>query len=269
MATALGTIHSAPPALTRNIPPILDICAMISASQVRQQPTTALGFLVDEANLNYEHRIYLTKDTLSGHELKSLRGLLATSDPLRQLRNQRSFLTRRDRLYLAANLACNVFQLHGSWLKADWKTEDIYVTDDANDERPVLDSLALSLPLSDIPVDPEKNPHADEQSCLIRNPILFPLGLALVELSLSQTLSDLRIAADHDPVDAIADLKTAAESLPIVQSESGITYTKVVKKCLFGLDADNPEIDSIDFQEDMYYSVIKPLLDDLTAFDGC
>ncbi|KAL3449158.1 hypothetical protein BJX65DRAFT_306223 [Aspergillus insuetus] len=221
------------------------------------------GFVVDELKPSYEHRIYLTEAVSLHQPFKSLKSLLTPLDPAQRLPNNRPFLTRRDRLYLAANFACNVFQLHGSW-----RTEHIYVTNHASDAKPLLDILSLSV----VPVS-ENTSHrthnSDDESSLIQNPILFPLGLALAELSLCQTLDDLRITIDDDAVDTVARLKTASRNIPLVRSDSEMAYAKVVKKCLYWSETEDVNLDSVGFQEAMFHSIIKPLFDDLRVFDGC
>jgi hypothetical protein len=267
VAAGIDTIRCATPTRNPKSPPISDICAALLASKVGPKNTGVIGFLVDESNPSYEHRIYLTEAVLSNQPFTPLKNLLTSLNTGQRLSKHGLFLTRRDRLNIAANLARNVLQLHGSWLKGHWKTEDIHVTYHSSDETPLLDSLSLSLPLSETASHPGHN-NRDESS-LIQNPILFPLGLALVELSLCQTLDDLRITADDDLVNTVANLKTASRNLPLVRSESGVTYAKVVKKCLYWSETEDADIESVEFQEAMFHSVTKPLVDDLRVCDGC
>jgi hypothetical protein len=249
----------------------LDLCATLLAPRGASKDAGAIGVIADEADPSYEHRIYVTQSAFSSQPFKPLRSLLQPLDPLQRLSNNRVFLTRRDRLYLAANLACNVLQLHGSWLSDYWKTDDIYITQrSADGGKPLLDSLFLSLPLAEVfSSHPRCTPRYNDQSGLIQSWILFPLGLVLVELALCQSLDDLRIAADSDPVDTVAKLKTASRNLPLVRSESGMAYARVVKKCLFWSETEDAEIDSMEFQDAMCHFIIKPLVDDLRTFDGC
>jgi hypothetical protein len=111
--------------------------------------------------------------------------------------------------------------------------------------------------------------NGNDESSLIPNQILFPLGLALVELSLCQTLDDLRSTIDDDAVDTVARLKTVSRNLPLVRDESGMAYAKVVKKCLHWSETEDVNLDSVEFQEAMFHSVINPLVDDLRVVDGC
>jgi hypothetical protein len=84
---------------------------------------------------------------------------------------------------------------------------------------------------------------------------------------LNQTLDELRIEADNDPVEAVVKLKTASRNLPLVRSETEVPYD-VVRKCLYWSETADVEIDSLDFQEAMFHAVIEPLLADLRQFDG-
>ncbi|KKA19893.1 hypothetical protein T310_6123 [Rasamsonia emersonii CBS 393.64] len=105
-------------------------------------------------------------------------------------------------------------------------------------------------------------------SSLIRNEVLFPLGLALVELSLCQTIPALRAPEDSDPDEDTADLKTASRLLKYVYDESGMRYGDVVEQCLFWRGGREAKPDDEDFQEKVFNSIISPLLEDLSNFDG-
>jgi hypothetical protein len=103
---------------------------------------------------------------------------------------------------------------------------------------------------------------------LIRNKILFPLGLALVELSLGQTIASLQKPEDDDSVEAVANLKTALRLLPDVLNESGIRYEEVVDRCLVWPGRKDIKFDDEEFQRTMFDSIISPLLEDLKIFEG-
>jgi hypothetical protein len=96
----------------------------------------------------------------------------------------------------------------------------------------------------------------------------FPLGLALVELSLGQTIASLRKPEDDDPVEAVVNLKTAQRLLPDVLNESGMGYQEVVDKCLIWPVRKDIEVDDEEFQKTMFESIILPLLEDLKHFEG-
>jgi hypothetical protein len=105
-------------------------------------------------------------------------------------------------------------------------------------------------------------------SALIRSEVLFPLGLALVELSLGQTLASLRGPEDNDSDEAIADLKTASRLITEVCYESGGRYGDVVKKCLFWPGLEDANLDNEELQQAVFESIVSPLLEDYKDFEG-
>lgn len=177
---------------------------------------------------------------------------------------------RRDRLRLAASLASSILQFHGSWLKAQWRTKDILLrTSESRNKAPDSIYLAQQKPEN---ADQSGTPASEQNNSLsthlIRNEILFPLGLALVELSLGQTIASMRKPEDDDPVEAVANLKTAVRLLSDVLNESGMRYEEVVDKCLVWPGRKDTKFDDEDFQRTMFDSIISPLLEDLKIFEG-
>lgn len=105
-------------------------------------------------------------------------------------------------------------------------------------------------------------------SPLIQSKVLFPLGLVLVELSLCWNLESLRTQEDADSLEAVANLKTAAQYLPAVEMESGLRYSQVVKRCLFSSDTVDMMSEDESVQETVFEYVIAPLVQNLRDFDG-
>lgn len=105
-------------------------------------------------------------------------------------------------------------------------------------------------------------------SALIWNEILIPLGLALVELSLCKSISALRGSEVDDPVEAVANWKTASRYLEDVSCESGTAYGDVVTKCLFWSGPRDRELDDEDFHAPVIDAVVAPLIDNLKVFQG-
>ncbi|KAL3488394.1 hypothetical protein BJX62DRAFT_240090 [Aspergillus germanicus] len=114
VAAPLDAIRCASPTPTPKSPLISDFCATLLASRSNLKDAGAIGVLRDEANPIFEHRVYFMKEALSAREFKSLKELLRPLNLSQLALNNQPFLTRRDRLYLAANLACNVLQLHAT-----------------------------------------------------------------------------------------------------------------------------------------------------------
>jgi hypothetical protein len=107
-----------------------------------------------------------------------------------------------------------------------------------------------------------------ESSPLIRSEVLFPLGLILVELSLCRNLESLRTLEDDDALETVANFKTAARYLPVVEMESGLRYGQVVKWCLFGPDTVDTTLEDEIMQEKIFENVVACLLENLWNFSG-
>jgi hypothetical protein len=92
--------------------------------------------------------------------------------------------------------------------------------------------------------------------------ILYPLGLALIELSLGRPISDF-----HSPRTVTTDDLQA--KLNEVYNESGWGYKDVVNSCLFcphGIASLGFEDEK--FEKHVLSTVISPLLRDLLIFEG-
>ncbi|KAL9112020.1 MAG: hypothetical protein Q9227_003640 [Pyrenula ochraceoflavens] len=271
-----GNCISPPPSL-----PITDICATLCGKKPGKEK--CLGFLLDDGT-HHRHDFYVAETTT----LQQIDDATETLQDL--LSNQHSapflarHLSRRDRLYIAAVLACSVLQLGGSWLKQHWSSADIRFARPSNMIKPMIDRPYVSWipesethfhqtsPPSDLnaltltPTDPNSGP-----SSLLWSYPLMPLGLALIELSLCQSFPSLRTPSDSGSNTNMsdADLATALSLLPHVYSESGTRYGDATHTCLTWMpsrSSSSSEPDS--FHSSIFETVVQPLFDDLKDFDG-
>lgn len=118
-----------------------------------------------------------------------------------------------------------------------------------------------------VPKHPEAT-ASQTHSPVVQNKTLFPLGLALIELSLCRTITALRITEDENSDEEVALLKTANRCLKHVYVESGTRYGGVVQQCLSWNHTLETNLDSEVFQEKFFQYIILPLLDDVDDFDG-
>lgn len=243
--------------------PIMDIWSALATVGMNCQRQECIGFLTDQTDKQSQHRIYIVKAETEELQTRSLDDILATS---------RSVILRpKERLYLAATLASSVLQLHGSWLKPQWRTRDILFPKNTGNPSPALDHPYLSW---NVPSN-----HTDKQNSsqtksvghpLIRCNVLLPLGLALVELSLGQRLTDLRIPMDDHPVEAVASLTTATRLLDAgeIIAWSGPRYHDVVKDCLQWSGDKDEMLDDEIFQRAVFELIVSPLLENLRDFEA-
>lgn len=240
---------------------IRDICSTLNEIGGATE-RSLLGCIKDEKRL---HRIYYVRCFADHRDIFSLKDLLQRAAPQAPIPTPCSAIfSRRDRLQLAANLACSVLRFHGNWLKAQWQSGDIMFTArESNQQRnPYI--------MWDVPggVGSQSMCKNKKPSVLVRNEVLFPLGLTLVELSLCQNLDDLYMPEDHDIVPAHTSLKTALRYLHVVGAESGVDYANVVDKCLRWHGSGEESLEDEAFQERVFRDIIVPLMQELSHLEG-
>ena len=169
-----------------------------------------------------------------------------------------------ERLRLAKTLAVAVLQYHSTpWLRTCWRSEDVYFFGDevvAVQEPSVLTSPHLNVrvrcPDGHLSRSSTFPPHT-----LARNPLLFGLGVVLLEIAYSSTLDSLQRPNDLDgsPRDLYTEFFVARRLASSGHSDMGGSYHKVVERlveCDFGCGSD---LSDIQLQVALYKDVICPL----------
>jgi hypothetical protein len=111
-------------------------------------------------------------------------------------------------------------------------------------------------------VDPSSVP-----TNLVPNQTLFSLGIALLEISFQQQITELRQPEDLDSrgkAHAFTDNLTAARLLTELENDKmeAPVYTQAVRCCLFGtFRAIGPTFENTAFQDQFYGQVVRPLLE--------
>jgi hypothetical protein len=228
------------------------MCSVFSG-RVKQTPTLdGVAYLISKPHLKMRYKMRPVRCSQQAVPLRTLHEALPASN-------------RRDRLYIAAGLACSVIQYHGNWLKPQWSCCDIHLPTEYNgDADTPPENLYISWPLESqlLPLD-----HINNSSTpLIRNHILFPLALALTELSLGKTLVSLQVPEDDKGDIASTQFHTALRLLSKVYRESGSNYHDAVHTCLFWPSVDGPCFGNEHFEEKVFSAVVAPLLRDLVHF---
>lgn len=170
-----------------------------------------------------------------------------------------------DRIHLAKMLAIAVLQYHATpWLRASWRSDDVYFfgTDDSPSTQHLLD---LSSPHLNVKV---KGPDGQLSRAstfpphtLARNPLLFSLGVVLLELAHTSTLESLQRPIDLEDghENRYTEFFLARRLAKLRSSDMGINYHKVVERlveCDFGCGTDLSEPQ---LQTAFYKDVIYPL----------
>lgn len=252
-----ATTH-APNCQCSNVPPIVDFCSVLFGSETKHPPRKhdPVGFVTDEPSSNIRFNMSFMEYRPQPVQLETLHRVLPTR-------------SRRQRLYIAARLACGVVRYHGNWLKEYWDSSDIRIPVENNNGAD--DISATNLYLSWL----IKSQHAPSgtaenrlQSPLVRNKVLFPLGIALTELSLGKSIASLRIPQDEQENEDSTRFATAFRVLNKVQQESGCDYMDTVHSCLCWSGIEPPSLEDENFQGKVLKTVVAPLLVDLAHFEG-
>ena len=169
-----------------------------------------------------------------------------------------------ERLRLAKTLAIAVLQYHSTpWLRTSWRSEDVYFFGDevvALQEPTVLTSPHVNVrvrgPDGQLSRSSTFSPHT-----LARNPLLFGLGVVLLEIAYSSTLESLQLPNDLDSSqkDLYTEFFVARRLAMVGHSDMGGSYHKVVERlveCDFGCGND---LSDTQLQVALYKDVICPL----------
>jgi hypothetical protein len=167
-----------------------------------------------------------------------------------------------ERVRLAKQLAIAVLQFHATpWLKNSWCSNDVYLygTDPAKFQT-VSD---INEPYLNVSV---KGPHCPVSRCstmpsrtLVRNPLLFSLGVMLLELAHGAPLRSLQKNSDIDANDQNTEYYTADRVRLSTSRLLGGRYAEVARKCIqcdFGRGSD---LENISLQEAYYRDVVCEL----------
>ena len=241
-----------------------NLCNQLQKAQASAKTGLCVGFLHHSAES--KHLIYLDKQRMSmpngayGSPLVSLQELLAK---LQQDRERRATLTSLERICFARKLATAVLHLHETpWLKSSWRSRDVYLSDIASaNGRTLVDLnepfLSVAVKQSQKRSSPAPTPP---NRTLIRNAVLFGLGVIFLELAYEAPLHVLEKPEDVDEREARNTEYYVADRVRIAASRLlGGRYAEVTRKCIqcdFGRGSD---LNDAKLQEVFHREVIEEL----------
>ena len=248
--------------------PIADLCMTMKGLQSSQRQE-CLGLLIDELT-RQKHGIFPPKKPCirkGSWSTLSLQNLISQSPTV-----ERRF-TRADKLRLAVILSSSVLQLHETpWLNETWQKGDIMFIDTIDGplySHPfVAKNFHFTKPSTQLRVyNTTANIHR-----AIRNPILFALGVLLIELCLSKPMDELKRPEEKTSdgtTNPILDWLAADRLVQEVYVEGGSRYGDAVRHCI-RCDFDKREfnLEDDEFQRAVYEGVVSLLEDDLKQFHG-
>ena len=141
-----------------------------------------------------------------------------------------------ERLHLARSLAVAVLSYHATpWLKGTWRSQDICFFG-VNEHALVKGFVGLSSPHLDVTVKGSNESLSRGStfpvSGFIRNPILFGLGVMLIEIAFMAPLQSLQRPDDEAGDSPHTEFFIAKRLVATIGREMGSNYGNIVEKCL-------------------------------------
>ncbi|KAJ5900798.1 uncharacterized protein N7473_004868 [Penicillium subrubescens] len=284
--TQVTNVASSPPTITRSrgvrfAPPLVDptaytdpgtgsssrpsskisnICHAIYGCAIPNGQGVPIGHLSDG---QYTHDFQILKADAGNLELLSLEELLLASLSATETFRAPLIFPKRERRFLAAKLASTFLECHGNWLPSRWSSRNIFFTKNitSTNLEKTIRTPVLARKLS--------NPTEFEGYKLpwtAFNDVLFPLGLALIELSLCRTITCLHPPSDPGQDEISTLLEKARTWIYDVTCESGTQYGDAVQQCLFWTKSREVDMESEEFQAAVFQYIVKPLVEDFDQF---
>lgn len=170
-----------------------------------------------------------------------------------------------ERLGLAKNLAVAVLQYHSTpWLRLSWRSEDIlfFSTDKTTQMRelPNLSAPHLSAKVNG-PDGQLSRASTTPVQRMARNPILFSLGVVLLEIAHAASLESLKKNSDltNGQEDRYTEFFTARRLAKSKQSVMGLTYHNIVEQLVECVFPCGDDLNSDQLQAAFHSNIICPL----------
>ena len=238
-----------------------DFCDLIKR-RLRQPPQKSMCVAVLENTDKSKNFVYVPANVTCTKRRRavSLQQLLTRTNE----HNVSVKIPLYERLRLAKTLAVAVLQYHSTpWLRTSWRSEDVYFFGDeavAVQDQTVLTSPHLNVRVRG-PNGQLSRSSAFPAHTLARNPLLFGLGVVLLEIAYCSTLERLQRPVDLDSSqkDLYTEFFVARRLASSGYSDMGGSYHKVIERlveCDFGCGND---LSDTQLQMALYKNVICPL----------
>jgi hypothetical protein len=236
-----------------------NFCTVVERSLHQQICNGCIGLLGD--NEVCKHLAYLGSQTDSSSAPRSLSQLVSISKA-----NPMNEMGTYERVRLARYLATAVLYYHATpWLKKAWSSKDVYFFDDHNTSlqkrRPILPYVTASVQAASSSA--RSQARLPDYHHIIRNPVLFGLGVMFLELAFQAPLGTLQEPIDLEKGETWGFVEYFTAHRVVEQSHSKVStsFKKIIKQCLhcdFGHDSD---FTSPALQQAFYKDVISVLED--------
>jgi hypothetical protein len=232
---------------------IEDLCRELLILKKRNQ-AGCIGFLDDDLHREYYiHSVF--PPTTHGDDI-SLAQLLS-----RKENESIPALLGRDKYELAVILATSILQLHSTpWMSnSNWKEDVRFVRAKGKDAPFAYIKRRLNEDAHDATSAKRNSIHS-----LIRNEIIFGLGVTLIELSLGRPLRHFQTEEDLGPngePNFLTDLSIAQRLvMRQIHETEGARYANTTNRCINCLfDEIDPNLEDEQFRQAFYQSTVVPL----------
>ena len=164
-----------------------------------------------------------------------------------------------ERMALAKKFAIAVLQYHVTpWMQLAWRSDDIFffgVKDDKQaDTRP-----SFSAPYINAKIQQQNDHSPTKRSGMARNPLLFSLGVLLLEIAHVKSLEDLQLDRDIENGELHKEFFTARRLAKTKRSNMGAIYDNIAEQLVECIFPCGDDLNNLDLQASFYQDVICPL----------
>jgi hypothetical protein len=212
-----------------------------------------LGFLDDKS---WQHKVYLSPGFNDATQMPNVATL---QEVIYANKFRMSVL---EKCKLAFTLASAVLQLYDTpWLPANWDSKDIFMANTTTGNRP-MSQFYVSRSFN---TSPTKQSIAKRRR-LVKNEIVFALGVTLLELSYGQSLFTLKTSDDLNEdgsIDSMTEVSIAMRLADRIHEREMDNYAKAVLRCVrCNFDTFYCDFEDREFREKFHDGVLVPLRSD-------
>ncbi|KAJ5621360.1 hypothetical protein N7528_006143 [Penicillium herquei] len=230
-----------------------NLCKVVERFFNQQHDNSCIGLLGD--NSTCKHLAYFASQTsiTAKSTARSLSELISQS---------RSDITKEmsqyERVRLAKYLATAVLYYHATpWLNRAWRSEDVHLFGSLG---PSIEQPQHVLAYMTSSVSTESQSVSPGYHCFVRNPVLFGLGVMLLEVAFQAPLTTLQQPVDFKGGESdFAEYFTAKRVVEFSHVQINKGFQDVIKKCLYCDFGHDNDFASPALQQAFYNNVITVL----------
>ncbi|KAJ5623448.1 hypothetical protein N7490_012053 [Penicillium lividum] len=230
-----------------------NFCKVVERFLNQQEPDSCIGLLGD--NRTCKHLAYLASRTSVTTAATSLSELI--SQPRSDITME---MSQYERVRLAKYLATAVLYYHATpWLNGGWRSEDVHLIDSSD---PFIEQPQHILAYMTSSVSTESQPVSPGYHRFVRNPVLFGLGVMLLELAFQAPLSSLERSIELQGEESdFVEYFTACRVVEFSHAKISKSFKDVIKRCLYCDFGHDNDFTSPALQQAFYNNVITVLED--------